>query len=352
MNNKGGETRMPTTFKECRAATLGLWESDPECARLSAKWAKVVGRAGALIHEPRKLFHQWHPLRVYTSVTRMRGGAGRMTFSLRFKGQEVGELHVGKGGEVRLKVSAKQASDNAEYFKVLVGDRNAASDWSWARDKQAKQFRRLFADAYRSQSGERVPKQPEHQVESLILEEMQKTTKTNKFNGTLWGIQPILVAGCPFQFPLPIAASGGTPRRGNGNIDILARTGRASLAVWEIKKPHLGLGSKAHLQAYAYALTLAKMLREGESGRAWYRAMGFNSGLPSSLTIEAAAVFGNISPQWQDRIVQGFAEEIRSNSGELRLGRDRIQPRVVFYETDHEIDPRTVKIVKIASATK
>jgi parallel beta-helix repeat protein len=38
--------------------------------------------------------------------------------------------------------------------------------------------------------------------------------------------QPVCLAGLPFQVPLPVTASGGSPRLGDGHIDVLARLGR------------------------------------------------------------------------------------------------------------------------------
>ena len=116
--------------------------------------------------------------------------------------------------------------------------------------------------------------------------------ESGKKNESVWKgdeIQPVKVADCPLQMPLPISASKGNPEPKTGHIDILARhrSGkgkRVKLSVWELKSPKAK--NNPVNQAYIYALTLRYILRS-RHGDDWYKLCGFKSNVPSELDIEA-----------------------------------------------------------------
>jgi hypothetical protein len=283
-----------------------------------AKWAKQLSDNEDTVREAAKKFHEWQPLRVYLSVTRAMNP--RVSFSLRYQGQEVASLAV-KGHDVNLVISRENAKNNMEYFQIDKQDK-----FSW-KSLDAVTFRKEFKNvrplkALRSQ---------EHRVESEFLKEMANDT-SKKFNGTLKNIRPVLLAGCPFQFPLPISGNTGVPRPGKGNIDILARRGTGKgtrISIWELKKP----GTTAHAieQAYIYSVTLIKMLRSKPWGDFWYKnIIGFKGKVPHKLTIESVVAL-SIKSEGNRRAFTSKLKEFKA-ANSLKVGNDTIKLYVAYYE--------------------
>jgi hypothetical protein len=172
-----------------------------------------------------------------------------------------------------------------------------------------------------------------------------KNPTRNKFNGTLQGIQPVMLCGFPFQFPLPISGNTGVPKlnKGKGNIDILARRGTGKgtkISVWELKRP----GTTAHAipQAYIYAVTLLRMLRTAQSGDIWYRdIIGFGCKVPDKLTIESVVAVSIAS----DRKRREFEDKLRAFKSEnpLTVGNDTIRLLIAHYEKN----PLKVKLMEV-----
>jgi hypothetical protein len=255
-----------------------LWTDDLEAK--TCGWARDIAAKKELIESKTTRFHEWAPLYVYTSVARVKGSGA--AFSLRYEGQEVAELDV-REKNAWLNIGQRTRDNNIKYFGV-----NLEGRWPW-QGQEAATFRRAFRD----RSPRQDARSTEKRVEAEFLRQM--VGDSSKFDGTLKHIRPVLIAGCPFQFPLPISGNKGEPevnRNGKGNIDILARrgTGAASrLSIWELKAPGAEKGSKPIEQGYIYAVQLLKMLRS-PSGRIWFQdVLGYRGELPERLVIESVA---------------------------------------------------------------
>jgi len=233
-----------------------------------------------LIREARSQFHQWYPLIIYISVARAKSNS-RVLFSLRFFGQEVAELFV-KDKKVILRLNKRHSEKNKKYFESTLKD----GDYDW-KGKEAKDFRAYFKNLALSEEGIPKVKVCEHRIESKFIQEMLKGS--GKFGVSGLKIKPVTIEGCPLQFPVLISASTGRPKKGKGNIDILARhqgqNNKTRLSVWELKKPNTY--NHPASQAYIYALTLLYILRHTKNGPKWYKLFGYKSPIPKSIEIEA-----------------------------------------------------------------
>jgi len=296
----------------------GHWTNQAD--GIAAKWAKKLKDYEDTVRESAKKFHEWHPLHVYLSVTRAMNAS--ISFSLRYQGQEVASLSV-NGDDVHLVISSKTAENNKKYFGII----NKPGEFLW-RGKDAAEFRKQFKNPNRLNGKGRVP---EHRVESEFLKQMADDT-SGKFAGTLKNIQPVLWAGCPFQFPLPISGNTGVPKPGKGNIDILARRGTGKgtrISIWELKKP----GTSAHAieQAYIYSVTLIKMLRSKTWGDFWYNnVIGFKGKVPDKLSIESVVAVSIKSERNQSAFTAKLQEFKAKNS--LNVGNDSIKLFVAHYQ--------------------
>jgi len=156
----------------------------------------------------------------------------------------------------------------------------------------------------------------------------------NKFHGTLRGIQPVLLEGFPFQFPLPISGNSGGPKPGNGNIDILSRRGLGKgtkISIWELKRPKTT--GHAIEQAYIYAVTLLKMLRTPKTGHIWYRdIIGFGTDVPDRLTVECVVAV-SIATQKNRDVFEEKLKTFKENNS-LLVGGDTINFFIAHYEKD------------------
>jgi len=151
--------------------------------------------------------------------------------------------------------------------------------------------------------------------------------KKSKFQGKVGFIQPIKVARCPLQFPLPVSASKGYPELKFGHIDILARRGygrNVKLSVWELKSPRKL--NHAVEQAYIYALTLRHILKS-QHGKEWYKLCGFSSNVPAKLHIEAVVA---ITKDKEKAFQKQYAHLVAENP--LQIGGDRIGFFVALYD--------------------
>lgn len=291
-----------------------LWGQKQQ--RQSADWAKALTDALPRIAAASAQFHRRKPFRIYSTVSKASGR--HVEFSVRFRGQEVATLMTPDSGP-QLHVSASMKRTNERDFGV----RSPVGTFGWS-GAEARAFRGAFDNALNNGAG--APHSPEHEIESRMLEHMQGAK--GRFAGTLEGIQPVTLAGFPFQCPLPLSTSAGTPKATRGNMDILARH-RGTLSLWELKRP--GETAKAVPQVYAYAVSLARMLR-GERGGDWFRLFGFNRALPETLTLEAVvAVTGD-----QQRKVEGQVAQLLAAGNPLALSeeRARIKLMVAYYRPD------------------
>ena len=222
------------------------------------------------------------PLVVYSSISKVKD-TKRFCYDLRFAGQSVGNIVVGKDGIPKLNVSETQAICARNNFgfhdSVLINDED------WSEGMNAKRFR----DFYRAEiSYDTVHvKSNEHKIESLMLKEFSKSEKSE--NKLLRNIQPVTLGKKFFQLTTPLSASNmknndGLPEfvncnAGGGGIDILARVVHKGvfgtrLAVIELKDENKDSEPQKDVmfQALAYATFVACLLRSGR-GKEWWQIL-------------------------------------------------------------------------------
>jgi len=271
------------------------------------------------------LFNQWNPLRVYISMGEVR--QSKPKFSVRFLGQEVGNIIVEDGGPMLL-ITPKHYENNHAWFakhhpRGAGGFGLLPGKYEWNK-AEARKYRRDFKDIRHNPDVK--PGITEHRLESAIIEEMA-SGKKSKFDGKVGFILPVTVATCPLQFPLPVSASTGYPVLNFGHIDILARRGYARnvrLSVWELKRP--GTLSHAVKQVYIYTLTLRHILKS-RHGKEWYILCGLASNVPAKLHIEAVVA---ITEDKEKEFRKQYEHLVAENP--LRIGDDQISFFVAFYE--------------------
>jgi len=299
-----------------------------ETVQLANKWATQLMANKKKVKVAVTKFREWGPVHVYLSFTRATSDS--LTFSLRYNGQEVASLSVSK--EVKLVISEKTARNNSKYFGFEMAGR---FDWNGVK---AAEFRRFFKDPDLINKPIRVI---EHKVESEFLKQMADKT-VSKFSGTFKNIQPVLFAGCPFQFPLPIAGNTGSPVRKNGNIDILARRGTGKgtrISIWELKKPN----TTAHAieQAYIYAVTLIKMLQT-DSANIWYQdIIGFKGVVPDSMTMECVLGVSLKSDKSKAAFVEKARQFTINNPMSVEFA------KIKFYVAHYKESPLTVELIEV-----
>ena len=241
-------------------------------------------------------------LSVYTTV----GDRNTKNYYLRFKGQNVGKVRVGRNGKVTLQSIVEESTSHEikgcplKYKEVV--------DWDSA---DATQFRAFFKNL----SLETKTKSPEHEVENALLKEFRKRTRVEK---VLHNIQPILIHRCFFQMPTPLKASTHVPtyaEHSGGGIDMLARiktkeNGHSRLCVIEIKDENIASESQkvAMSQAITYATFVAKLLTEQPDWMEFFMGhktkLGRNSSSLDTYDIEVVTIMpeGN-TETFQDEIL-------------------------------------------------
>lgn len=285
-----------------------VWdEHQEEFEKRIGQWAGHLKRNSCIIKNNRQKFRAWKPLEVYVSYSLTKMGE----FSIRFCGQEVGRLRI-RNGEKHLIVSDKNINHNKKWF-CLKGLEAGVYLWE---GKDAGKFRKHFKDRLKRREpiGTGIG---EHKLEWLFLREMAKRTKKNKLSNKLSKIQPVRIAGCPFQMPLPIKGSDGEPKKGDGHIDILARrrkNGRVVISVWELKD--VGKLAEALKQVYIYSIALLLMLKS-PSAQKWYEIFGFKRPIPQPLEMEAVIA---VSASQKGKLLKAVEEARRQMQLEVEEG--------------------------------
>ena len=279
----------------------------------------------------RRCFHQLEPLRVYLNVTNLKK-KGTAFFSLRFMGQEVAEICVNKKN-VHLQINKKHVRNNDKWFK-FTKIKEGSYLWTGIEAKTLRaHFTQIGKQSKLIQTGT-----PEHEVETSIIKEMSQKRGKDKFAGKFSSIQPVKLAGCPFQMPTPISGSSGVPVISSGHIDILARRrvgNKVRLSVWELKKPGITgpAVDKAIKQAIIYASSLIKILRSS-CGKDWYNLFGFSKGIPEKLDVDAiVAISKNEKRKFDEQIIK-YREKLP-----LSIGNDNISLFVSYYNDSHTPGP-------------
>ena len=235
-----------------------------------------------------KKFHNWKPFNVYLNLSQTKDSSNVFVFSIRYIGQEVADLKVNlKEGTVVIDTT-KYDLHNKEYFNCPISLKNV----DWAKNPLAKGFRKYFAELDMNTI---TTHSKEHEYESLLLTEFNKTPKTQ-----FKGIKPISIIKARFPMKTPLLASDKTgvkleekPGRGGG-IDLFTRTkvdGQVRLNVMELKDEYTNSEppQKVIRQAIKYAVFIQQLIRS-ESGIAWWRLFGFSKTMPEKLVINATCV--------------------------------------------------------------
>ena len=294
-----------------------LWngEQKDEVRKKLDGWLRACIEGKDKIQKAKKQFHQWYPLRVYVSV-----GKTKSNFSLRFFGQEVAELVVKANNEVKIRLS----KNNQKYFENMT---LKEGEYSW-NNAEAKMFRKFFKDLADNSREKPNLRSEEHRIESKFIDEMLKGK--GKFGLTDFEIQPVMLGGCPLQFPVPFSANTGKVKKGPGHIDILARhkgrDNKVRLSIWELKRPKEY--GHASYQAYIYAVQLLKILRS-ENGKEWYRVFGFNGVLPKSLEVEVVVAMDH---KHKDKHKDRFNEDEKKLGKNNKINGDVIKLYPAYYE--------------------
>jgi hypothetical protein len=180
-------------------------------------------------------------------------------------------------GEVRLNGKGARMFHAARRYKEHLPE--GAFEWG---KPQVRAFLESFAPV-------QTPKITEALVQAQLFRAMAVRTGNEKCRH-LMRHQPVLMLGLPFQFPMPISASGARPEVAKddalGHADVIARFGSGHrLRVFEIKKPQ-GKARFAVRQAVAYAAALQWLLEHHRA--TMLRALEFG-GNPKKLPIDAWA---------------------------------------------------------------
>ncbi|MBL0226789.1 MAG: hypothetical protein IPQ16_14795 [Geobacteraceae bacterium] len=303
---------------------IGRWVDD----LLSKKRKDAIIKA-------RKQFHQWDPLKIYTSVSQA-SKKGLPEFSVRYCGQEIAKLKQRNDNNHYLVFSDDHMRTNVCFqfppeYMVLNGDKKGIH-WS---SPEATEIRKFFTEHPQWKAPSNSAS--EHFIESIIIGQMKSRT-SSKFGGALKGIQPVLLHGVlPFQVPVPFSACSGKPILSpRGSIDILARRrgsdGQVRLSVWELKKP--GKIDHSVFQSYIYSVVLLKMLRSS-SKNAWYELFGFSRELPKSLEIESVVL---LSEKMRGQYEKQLEKLLDSNPLTIVNGTDNSMDKIklacAFYDDE------------------
>jgi hypothetical protein len=302
-----------------------LEDNQKDIDSMLAGWLYELTPCIKKVRSDKNLFHQWSPLRICISLVGVK--TKKPIFSVRFLGQEVGNIIV-DNGTAMLCISSRHYKNNQSWFAQHhpkgIGDFGLPpGKYEWKKVDAIK-YRRDFKDVKDNPYVKTGI--PEHRIESAFIEEMESGRKS-KFNGIVGPILPVKVANCPLQFPLPLSASKGYPVFQFGHIDILARRGyprSVKLSVWELKSP--GMLSHGVEQAYIYALTLRYILKSPH-GKEWYKLCGFSSNVPAKLYIEAVVA---ITEDKKKAFQKQYEHLVAENP--LQIGGDQISFFVALYD--------------------
>ncbi len=265
--------------------TLDLLRANPEWIERYKNYADEISGNVAMLKERKASFHKWNPLYVYLTTSEMKKG-GSISFSLRYKGQEVGKLVV--KDEILCYPAYENNKKNFGFTPSFQGK------FPW-NSENAREFRKFFSakEHTRIDCGK---KNDEHRYESMLLTCFEDR---NKEIDAFKHIRPVsVISGVRFPMPTPISASNkkavnysGTS---GGGIDIFTRTGNGKatyLNIMELKdENHKGEEPSVVIrQAIAYATFVLRLLRS-DSGAEWYKLFGFSSTLPDSIKVYATCL--------------------------------------------------------------
>lgn len=306
---------MSDFFKDCENTILKAQELlaiNPEWVERFAKYGEKISSNLDSLTEMKAKFNQWAPLYLYMNVSEAKS---KMTFSLRYSGQDVAKLKV-KSNKVI--VSTDDFVDkNKKYFQCDV----ILNDCEW-RSNEAKKFRKYFSgNPSRTGKGKK-----EHGIESILLTEFSETSSLKK---GLLNIQPVKFANIVrFQMPTAFKASkkGEIQYSGSkgGGIDILSHIGNGKgtkLCIMELKDENKlnEPPTQAILQGLVYATFIRELLRS-KGGQQWWKLFGFGRPLPKRLNLYVASVMPSLGN-----------DDISFVGAEFKLGTDRIHLGALYF---------------------
>jgi|LSQX01.2.fsa_nt_gb hypothetical protein len=246
-----------------------LLDENPEWIKRYSGYVKEINKMTLENKRCRRLFRVKTPLYAYTSISKSK--QSRCEYDLRYKGQSVGLVQVGKKDQVFLCINDAKKNSNSEFFNLKLEGK-----FEWLAS-EAQDFRRHFYNI------DSIPKSPEHALENKILAVFGKRKSDSK---PIRNIQPVKLNGQFFQFPTPFSASDKTLKysgSNGGGIDILARKAK-KLTVIELKdenKPAESVDTVI-LQAVAYATFVAKLLSIQPE---WLKILGYTKDAPKEINV-------------------------------------------------------------------
>ncbi len=248
----------------------------------------VKNKLDQIISNKRR-FREWKPLYLYLTLGQ---AMGKMMFSLRYRGQDVAKLSVGKD-KITIDTD-KYAENNKDHFGCKVKLTNC--EWT---SKEAQAFRKSFSNHPIREKSKK--ENEEHRLESLLLTEFTKKISKGK---CILNIQPVRIANVArFQLPTPLKASEVSKTAyafwNGGGIDIISRIGigRATrLCIMEVKDENTSKEppAKVILQGLAYAKFVRDLLRSN-SGDKWWNIFGFKGKCPKTIDISVVCVMPSTS---------------------------------------------------------
>lgn len=286
--------KLDDEYIEVIKKTRQLIDSDREWIARYRKYIQKINDNHEQLKEARHAFYVPKPFKLYMPISK----AMNSVFNLRICGQDVADLKINTYNKVSIRFNKNagnifklMSDEDKKYFYNLKDE-----FYPW-KGKEARRFRRIFKEV----PSEKLCGQPEHKLESYLLDNyLQKSSQGKE----ILNIQPItmLKGSGFFQMPTPLKASGAKNGIDNieyakfygGGIDILARVGRGigtQLAILELKDENRSSEppEEAIKQAIAYATFIRELLRS-EVGKTYWRFFGFTRKLPEKLALKAIIV--------------------------------------------------------------
>ena len=291
-----------------------LLKHEPEWVARYSGYASLIRKNLEIIKENKVRFREWAPLHLYMTIGQAKS---QMQYGLRYLGQDVAKLKVGKDG-INISTAAFTETNKKNFDCDIILD-----DCGW-RSEKAKSFRQHFSGPLKRStlSGK---SNHEHRLESLLITEFSKKIREEKL---ICNIQPVKLAGfARFQMPTPLGASNMTSLKysgaNGGGIDIISRIGKdTKLCIMEVKDENKSQEppAKAIQQGLAYATFIRELLRS-ECGEEWWKIFGFTRKLPESIDLYVACVM----PSLQSNDVSFAGEKIN-------VGNDSFHLHYLYYE--------------------
>lgn len=287
--------KLDDEYIEVIKKTRQLIDSNREWIARYRKYIQKINDIREQLKEARHAFYVPKPFKLYMPISK----AMKSVFNLRICGQDVADLKINTHNKVSIRfnknathIFALMPDEDKEYFENLKEE-----FYPW-KGKEARRFRRIFKEF----SSEKLCGQPEHKLESYLLDNYLQKSSQGK---VILNIQPItmLEGSGFFQMPTPLKASNAKDgsieyaAEKGGGIDILARIGsgrNTHLAIIELKDKYEKNEppEKAICQAIAYA-TFIRELLHSKSGEKWWSFFGFSGDLPKSLKLFAIIAMPN-----------------------------------------------------------